>query len=110
MEYVEQRNGSYYVAGTRISLDSIVYAFLRGETPKDIQDSFPGCLTLEQIAGALEFYRANKAIVDEYLKHQHAEFERMRAEDRSRRPEFYARMEAARRTLREKGLLTSEPS
>jgi len=39
MEYVEQRNGGYYVAGTRVSLDSIVYAFLRGETPEGIQDS-----------------------------------------------------------------------
>jgi hypothetical protein len=26
-EYVEKRDGSYYVADTRISLDSIVYAF-----------------------------------------------------------------------------------
>ncbi len=30
MEYVEQRNRGYYVKGTRISLDSVVYAFLRG--------------------------------------------------------------------------------
>ena len=26
-DYIEQRNGGYYLAGTRISLDSIVYAF-----------------------------------------------------------------------------------
>ena len=29
-EYIEQRDGNYYVIGTRISLDSIVYAFRRG--------------------------------------------------------------------------------
>ena len=37
-EYVEQRNGGYYVAGSRVSLDSVVYAFRRGEsltTPGD---------------------------------------------------------------------------
>jgi hypothetical protein len=28
--YVEQREGGYYVTGTRVSLDSVVYAFLRG--------------------------------------------------------------------------------
>jgi hypothetical protein len=28
-EYIEQRNGGYYVAGTRISLDSVVCAFNR---------------------------------------------------------------------------------
>ena len=26
-EYIEQRHGGYYIAGTRISLDSVVYAF-----------------------------------------------------------------------------------
>jgi hypothetical protein len=30
-EYVEQRNGGYYILGTRVSLDSVVYAFLRGD-------------------------------------------------------------------------------
>ncbi len=35
-EYVEQRNGGYYVAGTRISLDSVVYAFNRGDSPERI--------------------------------------------------------------------------
>jgi uncharacterized protein (DUF433 family) len=34
-EYIEQRDGNYYVAGTRISLDSIVYAFRRGESPEN---------------------------------------------------------------------------
>src|SRR2546429_9278746 len=29
-QYVEQRDGCYYVSGTRVSLDSVVYAFLRG--------------------------------------------------------------------------------
>jgi len=37
-EYIEQRNGGYYVAGTRISLDSVVYAFNRGESPEQILD------------------------------------------------------------------------
>ena len=46
MEYVEQRNASYYVTGTRVSLDSIVYAFLRGESAESISESFPA-LSLE---------------------------------------------------------------
>jgi hypothetical protein len=28
-EYIDRRNGGSYVAGTRISLDSVVYAFNR---------------------------------------------------------------------------------
>lgn len=47
-EYVKQRNGGYYIEATRVSLDSVVYAFLRGESPEGITESFPA-LTLEQI-------------------------------------------------------------
>ena len=54
-EYVEERSGGYYVVGTRISLDSVVYGFLRGESPEGIAESFPA-LTLEQILGSLAFY------------------------------------------------------
>ena len=40
-EYIEQRNGGYYVAGTRISLDSVVYSFKDGQSPEAIQEDFP---------------------------------------------------------------------
>jgi hypothetical protein len=39
-EYIEERDGAYYVAGTRISLDSIVHAFRRGESPETISQNF----------------------------------------------------------------------
>ena len=35
-ECIEQRNGGYYVHGTRISLDSVVYAFNQGDSPERI--------------------------------------------------------------------------
>lgn len=97
MEYVEQRNGGYYVAGTRVSLDSVVYAFLRGDSPEGIVRSFPS-LNLQQVFGALTHYLENRDAIDEYLKHQKAEFERLREEARRERPEFYARLEAARKS------------
>lgn len=53
-EYVEQRGGGFFIAGTRVSLDSVVYAFLRGESPEGIAESFPA-LNLEQVFGALAF-------------------------------------------------------
>ena len=40
-EYIEQRNGGYYVAGTRISLDSVVYSFNEGQSSEAIQKDFP---------------------------------------------------------------------
>jgi uncharacterized protein (DUF433 family) len=47
-EYVEQREGAYRISVTRVSLDSIVYAFLRGASPESIAQSFP-FLTLEEM-------------------------------------------------------------
>ena len=59
-QYVEQREDVYWVAGTRVSLDSIVYAFLEGQTAESIAQSFP-VLTLEQVYGAITFYISRTA-------------------------------------------------
>jgi uncharacterized protein (DUF433 family) len=66
-QYVEQREGGYYVSGSRISLDSVVYAFLRGESPEGIVESFPA-LRSEQAHGAIAFYLAHQQMVDAYLQ------------------------------------------
>jgi len=95
MEYVEQRNGGYYVAGTRVSLDSVVYAFRRGESAQEIAENFQA-LTVGQIEGAIAFYLANREMVDAYLVRQKQEFERMRQEARAKDPEFYAKLDAAK--------------
>lgn len=53
--YVEQHDGGYWIRGTRISLDSVVYAFKRGAAPESIKRSF-ALLSLEEIFGAITFY------------------------------------------------------
>ena len=94
MDYVEQRNGGYYVAGTRVSLDSVVYEFLRGSTPEGINDAFTA-LTLEQIFGSLAYYLANRPVIDEHLKQSTIEYDKMYQEAKAKRPAFYAKIEAA---------------
>ena len=47
-ECVEERDGGYLVAGTRVSLDSVVYAFLRGTAAESIAQSYP-VLSLEPL-------------------------------------------------------------
>ncbi len=64
--YVEKRDEGFWIAGKRISLDSIVYAFRRGQSPESIRRSFP-LLTLEEIYGAIAFYLAHQAEIDSYL-------------------------------------------
>jgi len=95
MEYVEQRNGGYYVAGTRVSLDSVVYAYHLGESAEGIAYEFQA-LTLGQIDGAIAFYLANQEMVDEYLRQGEIEYDRLYEEARAADPAFYARLDAAR--------------
>ncbi len=95
-EYIEERNGGYYIAGKRVSLDSIVYAFQRGASPESITRSFP-VVMLEEVYGALTFYLANKDAVDEYLKREEAEFEKLRGERRAANPELHRKLEEAMR-------------
>lgn len=94
-DYIQQRDGGYFVAGTRVSLDSVVCAFLRGESPEGIAESFPA-LNLEQIFGALAYYEANRKEVDGYLAAGRAEFDALRAEWRQNHPALHAKLVEAR--------------
>ena len=71
--YVEQNNGAYRVAGSRVSLDSVVYEFLNGASPESISENFP-TLTLEQVYGAITYYLAHQEEIDHYLAQGEAEF------------------------------------
>jgi uncharacterized protein (DUF433 family) len=96
--YVEKRDGGFWVAGTRVSLDSLVYAFKRGAAPETIKRSFP-VLTLEEVYGALTFYLANQAEIENYLaeseKKLNEESEKRRAELRKSNPELCDRLKNA---------------
>jgi uncharacterized protein (DUF433 family) len=97
-EYVEKRNGGYYIAGSRVSLDSIVFGFLDGASPESIQQSFPA-LTLEQVYGGITFYLANRTEVDEFLEDADRDFEKLRLEARKKHPLLYQKLDEARRNL-----------
>ena len=73
-EFIEQRNGGYYVVGTRISLDSVVYSFKEGRSPESIQEDFPA-LKRSQIYGAIASYLDYRAEIDRYLEATAREFE-----------------------------------
>jgi len=95
-QYVDQRDGGYWVAWTRVSLDSIVYAFLDGQTAESIAQSFP-VLTLEQVYGAIAFYLANRSEIDSYLTQVRVGFEALRRAARDADPMFYQKLADARR-------------
>ena len=97
--YVEQRDSGYWMTGTRISLDSIVYAFKRGAAPESMQRAFP-LLTLEEIYGAITFYLAHEQEIDAYLAQAEAAFEgqagALNAAARTANPALFQRLEQAR--------------
>ena len=80
-EYDEVPGRGYYVKGTRVTLDSLVYCFLDGESAETIQENFRS-LTLELVYGAIAYYLGRRADVDEYLTAQHAKFEEARRNQR----------------------------
>ena len=96
--YVEFRDEGYWVAGTRVSLDSIVYAFLDGQAPESIGQSFP-VLTLEQVYGAIAFYLAHQPEIETYLEKLKVDFEAKRKASRKSDPMFYQKLADARRHL-----------
>lgn len=92
--YVEQRNEGYWIGGTRISLDSVVYAFLNGESPESTAQNFP-LLSLEQVYGAIAFYLANQALIDEYLAGGEAEFQQLKQRCIENNPLLYQKLKVA---------------
>jgi uncharacterized protein (DUF433 family) len=94
--YVEHRDGGYWVADTRVSLDSLVYAFREGQTAESLVQSFP-VLTLEQVYGAITYYLAHREIIDTYLQQQEAAFAQLAQDLQRRDPMFYQKLADARR-------------
>jgi uncharacterized protein (DUF433 family) len=65
-------DGTIRVAGTRVSLDSIVHHFKLGATAEQIAHKFPA-LELADVYGAIAFYLSRRAAVEDYLCRQEAE-------------------------------------
>ncbi len=92
---VDFRSGGYYVAGTRVSLDSIAYGFRGGDSPETIQQNF-NTLTLEQVYGAIAFYLQNQDEVDRNISEAEATIRRLVPPLSQRNPELWDRLKSAR--------------
>ena len=99
-DYVTQIDRAYCITDSRVSLDSVVYAWRDGLSPESIKENFP-VLTLEEVYGAITFYLANQTEIDAYLTQSEAKFEVARQKSieqlRQQKPQLYARLVAAKR-------------
>jgi len=96
-EYIERRDGGYYFIGRRVSLDSVVYQFLSGESPEGIAQAFP-TLLLEQVYGGIAFYLAHRDEIEVHLKRGEVRFEELARASRDANPLLYEKLKAARRS------------
>ena len=69
-EYIEVRNDGYYLIGTRIGLDVVVYDFRRGRSAEAIFEAYPSIGSLAKVYGAIAFILEHPAEVGAYLKDQ----------------------------------------
>ena len=96
--YVEWRYNGYWIANSRVSLDTIVYAFLDAQSPESIAQSLP-VLTLEQVYGAIAFFLAHRAEIETYLERAKTDFDTKREASRKADPMFYQKLADARRPV-----------
>jgi uncharacterized protein (DUF433 family) len=93
--YVEQTPaGGWRVAGTRVSLESVVHAYWLGRLPEAIAADFPA-LTLEQVHGVIAYYLRHQAEIDTYLASQDQTWEQFRQQSAARHGPLLQRVRAA---------------
>jgi uncharacterized protein (DUF433 family) len=73
-EFVERREAGFYLVGSRVPIDRVVWEYHRGEDSETIQSHYP-TLSLEEVNGAIAFYLDHKDEVDKVIE------ERRRQED-----------------------------
>jgi uncharacterized protein (DUF433 family) len=95
-EYVEMRNGGYYLAGSRVSLASIIHEYRDGAAPESIRQNFP-TLSLEQIHGAIAFYLGHQGEAETYLSELERKWDELERGAKPASPELQQRIEEARK-------------
>ena len=61
------KDGVARVSGTRVTLDTIVRAFLRGATAEEIAQQYPS-VSLSDVYATISYYLQNRAGVEKYLE------------------------------------------
>lgn len=77
------RGGTIRVAGTRVSLDSVVGAYIQGASPESIVRQFPA-VQLADVYMALGYYLHHRDQIDAYLRAREKRAEELRLLDEQR--------------------------
>lgn len=74
------------VGGTRVRLDTVVYAFNEGNTAEEIVSQYPA-LNLADVYAVIAYYLNNRSPIDEYIANQEIAANEIRSQIESR-PEY----------------------
>src|SRR5205814_6355218 len=80
---ITDEDGVVRVGGTRVRLDTVVYAFNQGASAEEILQQYPS-LALSDIYATISYYLQHRSSVDEYLKERQREHDRVRQQNESR--------------------------
>lgn len=79
-------DGVIRVAGTRVTLDTVVDTFMTGATPEEIAQDFP-VLRLDDVYAVLTYYLRHRTEVEVYLRDRRSRAEAIRGEIEARSPQ-----------------------
>lgn len=101
IEHVEERDGEYYAARTRVPVGVIVAAWKRGDAPARIVEQFPS-LSLADVYGVITYYLDHERELEAHFARLRDEYEQARQAARAEHPTLYSdlqeRIDAIRRT------------
>jgi uncharacterized protein (DUF433 family) len=83
--------GTWRIAGTRVSLDSVIHSFWEGATPEEICQDFPS-LSLAQVYEAIAYYLKQRNKVDAYLQAGRDGAEKLQQELNGRHRDFLSKL------------------
>jgi uncharacterized protein (DUF433 family) len=81
-------HGVIRVGATRVTLQTIIYAYQQHESPEQIVQSFD-TLKLADIYAVIAYYFSHQDEVDDYLRQQEDEAGRIRREVETQHPEMF---------------------
>lgn len=79
-------HGVMRVGDTRVSLDTVVFAFKQGSTPEEIVADY-STLDLSEVYAVIAYYLQNEAEVEDYLRQREMQRDEVRREMEARFPQ-----------------------
>jgi len=88
------------IRGTRVGIETVVYAFQDGLSPEEIVQQYPS-LSLEQVYATLAYYLHNQTQIDDYIARLEKWAEKQRREREKYLPPVVQRLRALRAQMRQ---------